>query len=222
MSLQVFTFLLAGLIVVTGALGVVLSRNPVHAALFLIQTLFGVAVEFLVVEAHFLAAIQVIVYAGAIVILFLFVIMLLGVDRAEDVSVEPIIGQRPVAILTGGALLGLLLAVINSADGLTGTPGATGRLDAVDPLGEPLPNVNQLAESIFTDYVFAFEVTGLLLTVAVVGAVVMARRIPGRLMPLPRTALDALAADAEAADDALEKADAASDESEPVGEGSDG
>ena len=77
MSLQVFSFLVAALIILVGALGVVFSRNPVHAALFLIQTLFGVAVEFLVVEAHFLAAIQVIVYAGAIVILFLFVIMLL-------------------------------------------------------------------------------------------------------------------------------------------------
>ena len=165
MSLQVFVFLLAGLITVTGALGVVLSRHPVHAALFLIQTLFGVAVEFLVVEAHFLAAIQVIVYAGAIVILFLFVIMLLGVDRAENMRVEPIIGQRPLAVITGGALLGLLLGVINSVDSLTGIPSSKGSLDAVDQTGAALPNINQLAESVFTDHVFAFEVTGLLLTV---------------------------------------------------------
>lgn len=223
MSLEVFSFLLAGLIVVTGALGVVLSRHPVHAALFLIQTLFGVAVEFLVVEAHFLAAIQVIVYAGAIVILFLFVIMLLGVDTAEDMRVEPIIGQRPVAILTGGALLGLLLAVINSADSLTGVRSAKRSLDAVDDFGEPLPNVNQLAESVFTDHVFAFEVTGLLLTVAVVGAVVMARRISGAMQPLPDTALDALmadrSADAEMDADATDATDAADDASESVGEG---
>jgi len=192
MSLQVFVFLLAGLFIVTGALGVVLSRNPVHAALFLIQTLFGVAVEFLVVEAHFLAAIQVIVYAGAIVILFLFVIMLLGVDSAEDMRVEPIIGQRPLAVITGGALLGLLLGVINSVDSLTGIRSSKGKLDAVDQTGAALPNVNQLAESVFTDHVFAFEVTGLLLTVAVVGAVVMARRIPGALQPLPETAMDEL------------------------------
>ncbi len=214
MSLQVVTFLLAGVFVVTGALGVVLSRNPVHAALFLVQTLFGVAVEFLVIEAHFLAAIQVIVYASAIVILFLFVIMLLGVDTAEDMSVEPIVGQRPLAILTGGALLGLLLAVINSADSLTGVRSAKRSLDAVDQLGEPLPNVNQLAESVFTDYVFAFEVTGLLLTVAVVGAVVMARRIPGAMQPLPATALDALQADRSAELDVD-----ADDASETVGEG---
>jgi NADH-quinone oxidoreductase subunit J len=192
MSLQVFVFLLAALFIVTGALGVVLSRHPVHAALFLIQTLFGVAVEFLVVEAHFLAAIQVIVYAGAIVILFLFVIMLLGVDSAENMRVEPIIGQRPLAIVTGGALLGLLLGVINSVDSLTGIRSSKGSLDAVDQTGAALPNVNQLAESVFTDHVFAFEVTGLLLTVAVVGAVVMARRIPGALQSLPETALDEL------------------------------
>lgn len=178
-TLQVVSFLIAGLIVLTGAVGVVLAKNPVHAALFLIQTLFGVAVEFLVVEAHFLAAIQVIVYAGAIVILFLFVIMLLGVDTAENLTVEPLVGQRPAAVVVGAAILGLLLAVINSVDGLTGTPTSLG------DLGDGETNVNRLAETIFTDYVFAFEVTGLLLTVAVVGAVVMARRIPGDLQPLP-------------------------------------
>ena len=185
MTLQLFSFLLAGLIVLTGALGVVLARNPVHAALFLIQTLFGVAVEFLVVEAHFLAAIQVIVYAGAIVILFLFVIMLLGVDTAENLRVDPLVGQRFAAIITGGAILGLLLAVINSVDGVTGNPSSLRAVDQNSITGETIPNINQLAETVFTTHVFAFEVTGLLLTVAVVGAVVMARRIPGALQPLP-------------------------------------
>ena len=176
----------------TGALGVVMAKNPVHAALFLIQTLFGVAVEFLVVEAHFLAAIQVIVYAGAIVILFLFVIMLLGVDKAENLSVEPILGQRTAALVTGSALLGLLLAVIWSSTDLTGIRSANGDVNRTSELtGEVLPNVNQLAEQIFTDYVFAFEVTGLLLTVAVVGAVVLARRIPGALQAIPQSALAA-------------------------------
>ncbi len=199
MSLQVFSFLLAGLIILTGAIGVVLAKNPVHAALFLIQTLFGVAVEFLVVEAHFLAAIQVIVYAGAIVILFLFVIMLLGVDTAENLDVEPIVGQRPAALVVGASILGLLLAVINSVDGLTGPEGDL----AASPRGDGQNNVNRLAETIFTDYVFAFEITGLLLTVAVVGAVVMARRIPGDMQPLPdippigRMGMSAVAADTD-------------------------
>lgn len=192
MSLQLFSFLVAGVVVLTGALGVVFAKNPVHAALFLIQTLFGVAVEFLVVEAHFLAAIQIIVYAGAIVILFLFVIMLLGVDRVDDLSIEPIIGQRAAAVLSGSALLGLLIAIIWTSRDLTGVRSARGELDRQSELtGEVLPNVNQLAEEIFTDYVFAFEVTGILLTVAVVGAVVLARRIPGALMAIPQSALAA-------------------------------
>ena len=75
--------------VIAGALGVIMRSNPVHAALSLVLTLFGVAVHFVALEAHFLAAVQVIVYAGAIVVLFLFVIMLLGVDKAEDLSIEP-------------------------------------------------------------------------------------------------------------------------------------
>lgn len=220
MTLQLFSFLLAGVIVITGALGVVLAKNPVHSALFLIQTLFGVAVEFLVVEAHFLAAIQVIVYAGAIVILFLFVIMLLGVDTAENLEVEPIIGQRPAALVTGAALLGLLLTVIARSDSLTGDPELTGALDEIDPLsGEVLPNVDQLARTIFTDYVFAFEVTGLLLTVAVVGAVVLARRIPGEMQPVPESALAASQAAMVEADDAdASETEAAEDAGDQVAE----
>ena len=85
--------------ILVGAVGVVTSRNPVHAALSLVMTLFGVAVLFIEQEADFLAAVQIIVYAGAIVVLFLFVIMFLGVDRAEDITVEPLVGQRPLAVV---------------------------------------------------------------------------------------------------------------------------
>ena len=84
-----------------GAFGVILRPNPVHAALSLVLTLFGIAVLFVAQEAHFLAVVQVIVYAGAIVVLFLFVIMLLGVDRTDDIRVEPFRVQRPVAIVIG-------------------------------------------------------------------------------------------------------------------------
>ena len=92
--MELFVFVVASAMMLGGAVGVVLSANPVHAALSLVLTLFGVAVLFVAQEAHFLAAVQVIVYAGAIVVLFLFVIMLLGVDRAEDLRVEPIQIQR--------------------------------------------------------------------------------------------------------------------------------
>ena len=79
-------FIVAATIILVGALGVVLRSNPVHCALSLVMTLFGIAVLFIAQEAQFLAAVQVIVYAGAIVVLFLFVIMLLGVDSAEDLQ----------------------------------------------------------------------------------------------------------------------------------------
>lgn len=220
-TLQLVSFLIAGAIVILGALGVVLSKHPVHSALFLIQTLFGVAIEFLVVEAHFLAAIQVIVYAGAIVILFLFVIMLLGVDNAEDLAIEPIVGQRPLAVLSGGAIFGLLMAIIFSASSggrITGGESLTLPLDATDPTGELLPNINQMAQAIFTDQVFAFEVTGFLLTVAVVGAVVMARRIPGAMQPLPDIPQIGSADDDEEVVPAPEIVAEEVEVSEPVGE----
>jgi len=171
MKVEMFTFLLTGAICLAGSVGVVLFRNPVHNALSLVATLFGVAVLFIAQGAYFLAAIQVIVYAGAIVVLFLFVIMLLGVDRAEDFEREPILGQRPAAIAAGVAILGLsLTALLSVGSRVTGQAEA---LAAIDP---DEPNINALAKVLFTDYVFAFEVTSVLLTVAVVGAVVLSRR----------------------------------------------
>ncbi len=178
--MEIAVFSVAAAIVLTGALGVIIARNPVHSALFLIQTLFGVAALFILQDAHFLAAVQIIVYAGAIVILFLFVIMLLGVDQAEDLDVEPIGGQRPLAAVIGAAVIGLLLTVMMIAvDGATGLRGAT------KPLEEGTADIEQLAEVLFTDYVFAFELTAVLLTIAVVGAVALARKPSGELQPMP-------------------------------------
>jgi len=152
-------------------LGVVLLRNPVHNALSLVATLFGVAVLFIQQGAYFLAAIQVIVYAGAIVILFLFVIMLLGVDRAEGFDREPILGQRPAAVAAGVAILGLsLTALLSVGARVTGQASTLAAIDGTEP------NINALAKVLFTDYVFAFEITSVLLTVAVVGAVVLSRK----------------------------------------------
>ncbi len=177
-------FIISAAIVLVGALGVLVARNPVHAALFLVQTLFGVAVLFVLQDATFLAAVQVIVYAGAVVILFLFVIMLLGVDRAEDLGVEPIVGQRPLAAVIGASLMGMLLTLLLVAtDGPTGAPGRTA------PLGDAGDNTRRLGEALFTGHVFAMELTALLLTVAVVGAVVLARTVKGALQPLPVVAL---------------------------------
>ncbi|CAI8298036.1 MAG: NADH-quinone oxidoreductase subunit J [Acidimicrobiales bacterium AG-410-I20] len=175
--MEVTVFIICSVIVLSGALGVLIARNPVHAALFLVETLFGIAVLFIMLDATFLAAVQVVVYAGAIVILFLFVIMLLGVDKAEDLGIEPISGQRPLTIIIGTSILGLVLTTL-----LISVNGPTGGLS---PKPEPMTNTKNLGETLFTDHLFAVELTALLLTVAVVGAVSLARRIKGPLQPLP-------------------------------------
>src|SRR5688572_22667296 len=110
--MELVVFALASAMVIGGALGVVVRSHSVHAALSLVLTLFGVAVHFVAMEAHFLAAVQIIVYAGAIVVLFLFVIMLLGVDRVEDLAVEPLPIQRPLAALASMAIVGLTVAAV--------------------------------------------------------------------------------------------------------------
>jgi len=165
------TFAVAAAVILAGAIGVVLSRNPVHAALSLVMTLFGVAVLFVEQQANFLAAVQVIVYAGAIVVLFLFVIMFLGVDRRDDVADEPLRGQRPLAV--GLVVLGLagLLVLGIGAHWSVGQKSVAG--STVNPSGG---DVAALGRSVFTTYLWAFEITSALLVIAVVGAVVLARR----------------------------------------------
>jgi len=172
---EVIVFLFAAAIILVGAVGVVASRNPVHSALFLVQTLFGVAIIFLIQDANFLAAVQIMVYAGAIVILFLFVIMLLGVDKAEQLDVDPIAGQRPLAAVLGAALLGVgLTVVLVAANGITGARATAGSEHALD---NGLSDVERIGRVLFTEYVFAFEATAALLTIAVIGAVVLTRRV---------------------------------------------
>ncbi len=171
--METFIFLVAGAICIVGALGVVLSANPVHSALSLVATLFGVAVLFVAQEANFLAAVQVIVYAGAIVVLFLFVIMLLGVDQAEKLEVEPIVGQRVAALFVGVAVFALPVAALASTSWeATGVLSNLGRLDG------GAPDIEALGEVVFTRYLLAFEVTSILLVIAVVGAVLLAKKSP--------------------------------------------
>lgn len=239
--MEAVVFVICAALALFGAGGVVLARNPVHSALFLVMTLFAIAVLFLNLDAQFLAAVQVIVYAGAIVVLFLFVIMLLGVDQAEDLAVEPIAGQRPIAIVLGAAVLGLGIAFVafSTNGAVTGQPAATAeKVDSItadsqraavelpdnQTVGtEEVPNIDQLGRVIFTDYVYAFEITALLLTIAVVGAVVLARRPAGELQPIPEARLlgSLAAADADENAESAEIADEAADAAavEPGGGG---
>jgi NADH-quinone oxidoreductase subunit J len=176
---DVLVFAASAAVILVGAVGVVVSRNPVHAALSLVMTLFGVAVLFIEQSADFLAAVQIIVYAGAIVVLFLFVIMFLGVDRAEDVNVEPLVGQRPLAFIASGITLAGVIAMAATSHWVTGAHQVVGPIEGhvagpTSPAGEPA----QLGKQLFTTYLFAFEATAALLVIAVVGAVVLARRPP--------------------------------------------
>ena len=153
--------------------GVVLARNPVHSALLLVVTLVSVAVFFIQQQAHLLAAVQVIVYAGAIVVLFLFVIMLLGVDREESLE-DPLQHQRTAAIALGLIVLAelLFLAGHDWATGAT-APDHFALKGGGIHLGN---NVERVARVLFTDFLWPFEITAGLLVIAVVGSVVLARR----------------------------------------------
>jgi NADH-quinone oxidoreductase subunit J len=177
--LEYVVFFSAAVMILGGAIGVITLKNPVHAALGLVLTLFGVAVQFVAMEAHFLAAVQVIVYAGAIVVLFLFVIMLLGVDESIDLSIEPIPIQRPLAAVMAVGLVGLLgAAVVRAQDALVINPGSG--IDTAQATGNNDANIQQLASNLYGDHVFAFQLTSVLLVVAVVGTVVLTRKWPRR------------------------------------------
>jgi NADH-quinone oxidoreductase subunit J len=164
---EAWIFWLLAPVAITGAFGMVLSRNAVHAALWLVLTMFCLAVFYVVEDAPFLGLVQVIVYAGAIMVLFLFVIMLIGVDFSDSLT-ETLRGQRPAAIVLGLGFAGMLIFPIArtiskpSAAGL-GNDGFNG-------------NVNSIAKLLFTTYVWPFEVISALLIVAAVGAMVLGHR----------------------------------------------
>jgi NADH-quinone oxidoreductase subunit J len=177
---DVISFVIAAAIVLGGALGVIGFSNPVHAALSLIASFFGVAVVFIIQEAHFLALVQVVVYAGAIVVLFLFVIMLLGVDTAVDIRTEPLVGQRPLGLLFGVILLVLTLGglFLSGPGGEDGAVALTGQQSVVQPIDDR-SQIEQLGEDLFSRNILAFQATALLLTIATVGAVVLVRNKGG-------------------------------------------
>jgi NADH-quinone oxidoreductase subunit J len=164
---EFLVFVPLALLSVAAAVGMVLSRNAVYSALLLVVNFFCLAGFYVLLEAQFIAAVQVIVYAGAIMVLFLFVLMLLGVG-SEDVLKETIRGQRAAA-----AVLGLLLlaAVVFALAG-GGFGGGAGSLAAANQGG----NVQAIGRLLFTRYVFAFEAVGMLLVVAAVGALVLGKR----------------------------------------------
>ena len=162
---EAWIFWILGSIAVIAALGMVIARNAVHSALWLVVTMLCLGFIYVINAAPFLGAVQIIVYTGAIVMLFLFVIMLVGRD-ASDSLIETLRGQRLAAIVLGVALAGLIG---------TGLARSLGGIDAVGLTdANANGNVQGIASLLFTRYVFAFEVTSALLITAAVGAMLLA------------------------------------------------
>ncbi len=178
-------FGLASLLVVASALMVVLNRHPVYSALFLVLTFVGLAAFFLQLQAPFLAAVQIIVYAGAIMVLFVFVIMLLGEDkpiRSESSGGS----QLPLAIVFGLVTLVMLGFMMSNPTGIETPPGKPQKIqtliseqatqDEKDAAIADFGSVKAIGNTLFTDYLFAFEATSVVLLVAMVGVVVLAKK----------------------------------------------
>jgi NADH-quinone oxidoreductase subunit J len=169
---EILFYLIAALTVI-GAIGVISLKNPVHAAVSLLWTFLMVAVLFILRHAEFLAAVQVLVYAGGILVLFLFVIMLVNVRQLDPQQVF-LSGMAPVAV-AAGVLIGALLAIAL----LVGTFAASGdpaALQAVD--GETLGNTQAVGWELYRTYLVPFEVVSVVLLVAMIAAIIFGRRDP--------------------------------------------
>jgi NADH-quinone oxidoreductase subunit J len=172
MSLDLILFLILALVAVITAIGMLISRNSVYAALFLVMNFITVAVFYLLLGAPFIAMAQVTVYAGAIMVLFLFVIMLLGAERLPDARVLP--WQKPLAYG-----LAFVLAVETIYLLVTrARPG--GDILPPEEAVNTVDNLRALGTTLFNDYLLPFEVTSVLLLVAMIGAIIISKREKGR------------------------------------------
>ena len=167
-----FHFYLFGIIAMVSALLFVTRKSPVAAALWLVNTMFSLAALYVLLDAQFIGAIQVLVYAGAIMVVFLFVIMLLNLGHPSELADARGTGWKLAAGLVGLALMAQVFALARARvpDTMSLAPGVVAadveRLGAIAPIAQPL----------FTEYLLAFELTSILLLAAIVGAVVLGRR----------------------------------------------
>ncbi len=169
MIFQTIAFYLFSAIMIASAFMVIAARNPVHSVLFLILAFFNAAGLFVLLGAEFLAMILVVVYVGAVAVLFLFVVMMLDVDFAE-------LKSGALQYLPIGALMGLiLLAELVMVGGVwVMAPGASAALASATPAG--MTNTVALGRILYTDYIYYFQIAGLVLLVAMIGAIVLTLR----------------------------------------------
>jgi NADH-quinone oxidoreductase subunit J len=167
MSLALILFFVFGTIAVVGAILMIFARQPIHSALALVLVMVSLAALYLLQGAEFIATVQVIVYAGAIMVLFVFVIMLLNAGNEERTNVSKLakFAGLPLAVLM---TIGLAVWIAR-ASAVMASPSNTGVHGAVDPTRE-------LSTLLFHDYLFPFEATSILVLIAIIGALVLAKR----------------------------------------------
>jgi NADH-quinone oxidoreductase subunit J len=161
--MELIIFLITAAVAIVGAAAMLLSPNAIHSAIFLLINFVAISVLYVLLYAPFLFAIQLIVYAGAIIVLFLFVVMLLGAERAEDAR-ERFAWQRPLGLTLAATLLGLIgyIALRGPAPEATATVA-----------DQQFASPERIAEALFTTYLLPFEITAFLLLAAVIGVVVL-------------------------------------------------
>jgi NADH-quinone oxidoreductase subunit J len=169
--LEGLLFIIMGLITVVCAVCVVFQKNPIYSAIFLIQTMVSLAVLYVLLHAEFIAAIQVMVYAGAVMVLFIFVIMLLNLGKKDvEGGKDKLIFQKASAILLG-IILFVMIGVVTFKTVLQGTKGEY-TPESISEIG----NTQLVGKLLFTDYIFPFEIASILLFAAVLGAIVLAKK----------------------------------------------
>ena len=166
MTLQLLLFLILAIVAIASALGMLISRNAIYSALFLVMNFMTIAIFFLLLDAPFIAVAQVSVYTGAIMVLFLFVIMLLGAERAAG-QTQAIQWQRPLAVALAIILLLEAAYILLGQRGIT--PLVTGQLP--QDFGSP----SLVGSNLFSNYLLPFEITSVLLLVAMIGAIVLTK-----------------------------------------------
>ncbi len=161
--MQEALFWIVSFIAIACALGVVLSRNPVHSVLFLILTFFAISGHYILMNAQFLAIVNIIVYAGAIMVLFLFVIMLMNLNADAEPQKSRLV--QLAGALSGGALFLVLLAAMRTA-----------ALSPLEKTSNDIGLVGNLGKVLFTDYVLPFEISSVLFLSAMIGAIIIGKK----------------------------------------------
>ncbi len=169
--LESLLFLIMGLITIVCALCVVFQKNPIYSAIFLIQTMVSLAVLYVLLHAQFIAAIQIMIYAGAIMVLFIFVIMLLNLSK-EDVEGErdPLLLQKSSAIILGFVLV-VMIGVVTLKTVFLGTKDVY-TPESISQIG----NTQLVGKLLFTKFLFPFEIASILLFAAIIGAIILAKK----------------------------------------------